>query len=223
MSVVLYSYWRSSTSYRVRIALNISNVSYKYIPINLLTNEHKQNNEYNQLNKQGIVPTLVHKQGSKDIVLSQSLSIIEYINDVFCNNNDKILPIDPVERAHARQIAYIISCDTSPLCNMSVLKQIESISNSNTKNEWINQYIYNGLYNVEQYVQQYGSNNKYCVGNSISIADICLIPQIYNAYRFNVDISKLTSIMNIYNHCMTLKVFIDASPEKQIDCTIKQT
>lgn len=212
--IKLYSYWRSSAAYRVRIALNIKNIAHEIIPIHLVKDggeQHKK--DYRQLNPQGLVPTLI----DGDITLTQSFSILEYLEEKI--PSPAILPNNLHDRAFARQLAQIITSDTHPLNNLRVLQYLTDtleISESQ-KNTWYRHWITEGLSSVEALLAVCRTSGPYCLGEQLSIADICLIPQLYNAHRYKIPLDDWPLLAQIETHCLQLDEFITAQPEKQVD------
>ncbi|NBX85080.1 MAG: maleylacetoacetate isomerase [Gammaproteobacteria bacterium] len=201
----LYDYFRSSCSYRVRIALNLKGISYDLIPVSLLKHENDEP-AYLEINPQGLVPTW---QDDK-MILSQSLAILEYLDEAYPETT-QILPQNIMMRSKARQLSYIIACDMHPLNNLRVKEYLLDAGFSNEAFlKWYHHWLKEGFNSLEQIV----SSAPYCLGNEVTIADICLVPQIYNAKRFNFDLSSYPKLMNIYNHCQTLMPFIQAKPQE---------
>ncbi|MGD9650163.1 MAG: maleylacetoacetate isomerase [Dongiaceae bacterium] len=215
MQLKLYSYWRSSSSYRVRIALNIKEIKYEIIPVNLLKNENTAE-EYRRLNPQGLVPTLV--VGGNQI-LTQSLAIIEYLEEI--KPVPPLLPADSWARAKIRQIAQLISSDIHPLNNLGPLSYLtEKLGvTEEQKQKWYHYWVHQGFNAIEQLLMQLKSED-FCYGNQPSIADICLIPQVYNAERFKVDLKPYPAIRRIAKHCNELPAFKAAHPSAQPDAAI---
>ncbi|WP_133129342.1 maleylacetoacetate isomerase [Legionella yabuuchiae] len=208
----LYDYYRSSASYRVRIALNLKQVSYDSIPIHLVNHGGEQHHpNYLILNPQGLVPTLVENGH----VLTQSLAIIEYLNEII--PEPPLLPQSPLERANARSLAYIIACDIHPLNNLRVLNELRTLLSATDDdiNQWYHLWLKKGFESIENRLQQLSRKKPVCVGKEVSIADICLIPQIYNAKRFNLSLDEYPLINEINNFCLTIPEFSNASPEHQ--------
>ncbi|HXF90840.1 MAG TPA: maleylacetoacetate isomerase [Candidatus Nitrosotenuis sp.] len=206
----LYSYFRSSTSFRVRIALNLKGLTYSIIPINLRHQDHLSPS-YLAINPQGIVPTLID-QGR---TLTQSLAILEYLEEHY--PNPALLPSDPFNRAEVRSVAHLIGCDIHPLNNLKVLMFLESRYglNDDQKSQWYHHWIHHRFHPLEQLLLR--TSGHFCFSNQISLADVCLIPQVYNAIRFQVDLTPYPTISSIYSHCLTLPSFIHALPEHQTD------
>jgi len=183
----LYSYFRSSAAYRVRIALNLKGLDYATQAVHLVKNEQQQA-EYSVLNPSQLVPTLIDEEQS----LLQSLSILEYLEERYPTT--ALLPKNLIERAKIRAFAQAIACDIHPLNNLRVLKYLQdelSLTNEQ-KSEWYQHWILEGFKSLEVQLQR--SNGQFCFGNSATIADCCLIPQVYNAKRFKVDLSPFPKI-----------------------------
>lgn len=209
---ILYSYYRSSCSYRVRIALELSEVEYEYRAVHLVNNGGEQySNEYKALNPKMEVPLLVHNE----TVISQSLAIISYLNDTW--KKYELIPSDPKKRARALQLSEIIATGIQPLQNLSVLNFIKSEYNlsEEQKLSWGHYWISRGLDAFEAELQK--NTTKFCLGDKPSIVDCFMVPQVYNAYRFQVDMKKYPKIDEIYNQCLEIPAFQKAAPDKQID------
>ncbi len=206
----LYSYFRSSAAYRVRIALALKGLDADILPINLLKGEQKSD-DYLAINPQGLIPSL--QVG--DTVLSQSLAIMEYLEEV--DNTVPLLPSDPMARASVRAMAQLIACEVHPLNNLRVLQYLtgELGVDDATKMTWYAHWIHQGFASLEAMLKQHAG--QFCYGDTPTMADCCLIPQVYNAKRFNVELSSYPTIMRIYEHCNSLPAFIQAQPENQID------
>lgn len=206
----LYSYFRSSAAYRVRIALNLKQIAYEIQPVHLVKNEQQQAN-YVALNPSQLVPTLI----DQDQALSQSLSILEYLEEQYPEK--PLLPKDVIERAQVRAFAQVIACDIHPLDNLRVLKYLKNdlAVSDEQKNQWYQHWIIEGFKSLEKQLQH--SNGKFCFGTQATFADCCLIPQVYNAKRFKIELSAFPKIESIYQHCLTLPAFLHAAPEQQPD------
>ena len=214
----LYSYFRSSAAYRVRIALNLKGLTAQIIPVHLLNNGGEQHSvEYQQINPQQLVPTLLEQQAQQPFILSQSLSILEYLEEKF--NDIPLLPTELQQRARIRAFCQSIACDLHPLNNLRVLQYLSDILNITAaqKTAWYMHLLELGFTGLE--AQLSDSNPHFCFGNRPSFADCCLIPQVYNAKRFNMDLSAYPKIAAIYAHCNTLAAFQQAAPEVQMDAT----
>src|SRR5690606_16438554 len=210
----LYSYFRSSAAFRVRIALNLKGLSYEYLGVHLLKDGGQQLAEsYRALNPSALVPTLV----DGDAVIGQSLAIMEYLDET--HPQPALLPADPVGRARVRAIAQTIACDTHPLNNLRVLKYLKrdlQVSEE-AKNDWYRHWVKLGLESVEAMLARSSSTGRYCHGDTPTLADLCLVPQVYNARRFDCDLSALPTIPRIDAACRELPAFDLAAPEKQPD------
>lgn len=207
----LYSYWRSSASYRVRIALEVKGIQYEYVPINLVKGE-QQSAEYIAMNPSGLVPALVVANGCDSFVLTQSLAMIEYLDEKH-PEGPPLLPSDPFLRAKAREIAYAIACDIHPRQNLRVLREI---SDETQRAQAAKQVIREGLQAVEALLSS-PTAVKYCVGEALSIADLVLVPQVYNAIRWGVNMNEFPKISSIHRHLITLDPFKRAHPDVQPD------
>jgi maleylpyruvate isomerase len=210
----LYSYFRSSASYRVRIALNLKNLPYEYLPVHLLRDGGEQfKPEYRKLNHDAIVPTLV----DGDQVITQSLAIIEYLEET--HPEPPLLPSKPIDRAYVRSIVQQLACEIHPLNNLRVLKYLKRTVgvNDEVKDAWYLHWISSGFAALEEYLVADGRAGKLCFGDTPTIADICLVPQMANARRFSIDLSPYPTLRRIEAACNALPAFADAAPAKQPD------
>ena len=209
--ITLYDYVRSSACYRVRIALNLKNVPYELQQIHLVNNGGEQLKEdYLKVNPQGLVPALFDSE--KNILLTQSLSIIEYLDETY--PTPALLPKDPTSRAQVRSLALSVACEIHPLNNLRVLKYLTGTMglNEENKNAWYHHWITLGFVAFENRLQQFNKNSAYCFENSPSLADIVLVPQVFNALRFNVPLNDFPLIKKVYEHCLQHPAFIKAAP-----------
>lgn len=209
----LYSYWRSSASYRVRIALAIKGIPYEYIPVSLIADggEHLKP-EYATHNPQKLVPLLELDDGR---YISQSLAIIEYLDEQY--PHPPLLPQDAELRAQARSIALAIACDIHPLANLRVMNYLRdnlNISDS-ARTSWYHHWITEGFTAIEQILERY--DTPYALSNAPTLADIALIPQVYNARRFSIPLENFPRIISIAKLCSQMTEFQAAEPEKQLD------
>ena len=214
----LYSYFRSSASYRVRIALNLKGLAYDTVPVHLLKKGGEQfSDEYRQLNPTALIPTLVDDTLQHAAVITQSLAIIEYLDEAY--PTPSLLPASPIDRAYVRSIGLSIACEIHPLNNLRVLRYLknELKVDEEEKDAWYRHWCEQGLIAVETVLEQSGQVGKFCYGDSATLADCLLIPQVFNAQRFNCDLTKIPNIMRINDHCNTLDAFIKAAPDKQLD------
>lgn len=210
----LYGYFRSSAAYRVRIALNLKALDADLIPIHLVKNGGEQHSEaYRQINPSELVPAWVED----DFTLTQSLSILEYLQEKYPEN--ALLPQDLQQRALIRAFSQSIACDIHPINNLRVLQYLTGTLNisDEAKTEWYKHWVLLGFQALEAQLGQ--SNGKFCFGDAPSFADCCLIPQVYNAKRFHLDLSAFPKIEAIYQHCNSLSAFQQAAPEAQTDAT----
>ncbi len=207
----LYSFFNSSASYRVRIALALKGVEYDTQGVNIRNGE-QNSARYRRLNPVGVVPTLVTDNGE---TLGQSLAIIDWLDRHY--SQPRLLPEEDVARAKVLEIAYAIACDIHPINNMRVLRWLtdELKVSEAEKNRWYGHWVAQGLGAVEQMLAN--SNGRFCVGDAPTLADCCLIPQWANALRMHCDLSAFPRCQAIYEHCQTLPAFRAAAPENQKD------
>jgi maleylacetoacetate isomerase len=210
----LYSYWRSSAAYRVRIGLNLKGLDYETLPVHLVRDGGEQHGDaFRRANPQGLVPVLKHG----DRLLRQSLAILEYLDDAWPEN--PLLPRDPYERQRARAIALAIACDVHPLNNLRVLQYLnrDLAVATDKKDAWIQHWIRIGFDALESMLAQDPMTGRHCIGDTPGIADCSLVPQVYNARRFDVDLAPYPTIVRIEQACLALPAFDAASPENQPD------
>lgn len=214
MSLELYSYWRSSASYRVRIALNLKSLPYAYHGVDLMKEGGEQWKEtYKKVNPQSRVPTLVH-DGQR---FTQSLAIIEYLDEMY--HQPALLPKDPEGRARVRSLSQIIACDVQPLQNTSTTRYLKDTLKlgDDAVNSWLREWIKRGLDAFSAYIEHDHLSGKFCHGDTPTMADCCLVPQMYAAERFGVDPTKYSRLNLIWENCNHLKAVAAAHPSKQID------
>lgn len=212
--LALYNYFRSSAAYRVRIALNLKGLSYDYVPVHLTRDGGRQFQEpYRNMNPQHLVPLL----DDDGFQLGQSLAIIEYLDERY--PEVRLLPQDLEARARVRQIALALACDVHPLQNLRVLKYLtgELGLPEEKKQAWVQHWIRLGLEALEADLSRSSSTGRFCVGDSPTMADCVLVPQMFSAARFGVDVSAFLTLRSIQAACEALPAFTDAHPGKQID------
>lgn len=203
--VILYDYWRSSASYRVRIALNLAGISYKSVPVNLVAREHKAP-EHLARNPQGLVPSLfVDGQ-----LFTQSLAIIEYLNET--RPGLSLLPADPATRAKVRAVAHAIAMDIHPVCNLNVVAHVAELAGNaeETQKAWMKKFIGQGLAAVETMLT--ALPGPLCWGETPTLADICLVPQVYNARRWGVDLADMPRVTAVDALLASNAAFSQAKP-----------
>lgn len=202
--VVLHDYWRSSAAYRVRIGLNLLGLPYARQNVDLLAGD--QNGAENRAaNPQGLVPSL--KIDGE--VLTQSLAILEYLNET---RSAGWLPDDPILRAKARALAYAVAMDIHPICNLHVVRHAVALGGTTTE-DWMRHFITRGFGGLEALLLQ-SSTGAYCIGDAITLADICLVPQVYNARRWGVDMAPFPTIASIDAALTALPAFAAAHPDQ---------
>lgn len=211
----LYSYYRSSCSYRARIALAFKGLSYEYHAVHLVKNGGEQHKpDYVKLNPQALVPTLI----DGDFTLTQSMAIMEYLEEKY--PSPSLMPVGAEARAYVRQISLIQVADIHPINNLKVLNHIanEFGVTQQQKTDWYHKWILQGFEATEKLLERSPHRTgAFVCGDNVTMADMCLIPQVYNARRYEVPLDKFPLITQIDEHCMKLKYFIDASPEHQPD------
>lgn len=201
----LYDYWRSSASYRVRMALNLMGEGFEIIPVDLLKAE-QVGTENLARNPQGLVPTLE----IDGLGLTQSLAIIEYLNDT----RGGFLPADPAGRARVRALSYAVAMEIHPVCNLRVGRFAETASaGAITMQAWQQKFIAEGLAALETMLN-HPATGRYCHGDSITMADLCLVPQVYNAVRWGVDVTSLSQIARIVAELGEIPAIAAAHPDK---------
>lgn len=209
----LYGYYRSSTSYRVRIALNLKELDYRQQPVNLLQGEHREE-PYRQLNPQGLVPALETDEGEQ---LTQSLAICEYLEERY--PEPSLLPANAVDRARVRALVGLLAIEIHPLNNLRVLKYLtgELGIDEDTKLGWYRHWIAEGFDALEAMLAGDPRTGRYCHGDQPGLADACLVPQVYNAERFGCDLESYPTIRRIHAACNELPAFARAHPAEQPD------
>jgi maleylacetoacetate isomerase len=210
----LYTYFRSSAAFRVRIALNLKGIAYVAEPVHLLRDGGRQRTAaFTAVNPQQLLPVLEHDGHC----LTQSLAIIEYLDEVTAE--PRLLPPDPVGRARVRSLALAIACEIHPLNNLRVLQYLtETLGLSDEqKNRWYRHWVETGLAAVERRLAVEPETGGYCHGDRPTLADCCLVPQVFNARRYGCDLSAVPTILRIHEQCMALEPFRKAAPAAQPD------
>lgn len=210
----LYSYFRSSAAYRVRIALNLKGLPYDYTPVHLLKDGGQQRGEsYVQLNPQGLVPTFV----DDGLIIGQSLATIEYLDET--HREPPLLPGSPADRARIRDLALMVACDIHPINNLRILKYLKHTLHvdDDAKDAWYRHWTEEGLRALESRVAHDRGTGTFCHGEVPTLADICLVPQMANARRFNCDLSGMPTLVRIDEACRALPAFEKAAPQNQPD------
>jgi len=210
--VKLYTYFRSSAAFRVRIALNLKELSYEPVFVHLAKGEHRKP-EYASVNPQALVPTLVLDDGTR---LSQSLAIIEYLDEKYPQT--PLLPADTLGKARVRSLSDLIACEIHPLNNLRVLQHLKRAlgQSEDQVNAWYHHWIADGLAKFEAELAS-DKKGKFCYGDSPTMADCCLVPQIFNAKRYSCELAPYPITMRVFEQCMQLAAFDRAQPAKQPD------
>ena len=211
--LTLYSYWRSSAAYRVRIALNLKGLSFKTIPVHLVRQGGEQFSEaYRNINPQGLVPVLLH-QGQ---VLTQSMAICEYLDE--CFERYPLLPADALQRARVRSLVLQIACEIHPINNLRVQKYLKNqCGDALDTVEWMSHWMTEGFSAIEQQLNDKGSSDSGYYADRPGLFECFLVPQVYNAERFGTDMSAFPAICQLVTLCRGQSAFSDAVPENQPD------
>jgi maleylacetoacetate isomerase len=208
--VKLYTYFRSSAAFRVRIALNLKGLRYEPLFVHLAKGEHRKS-DYTKVNPQGLLPTLELDDGTR---LNQSLAIMEYLEEK--HPRPPLLPSEPVGKARVRALSELIACEIHPLNNLRVLQHLKRAlgQNEDQVNAWYRHWIADGLGKLEA---ELDSGARFACGEAPTMADCCLVPQIFNAKRYNCDLASYPTTMRVFEQCMKLEAFDRAQPGKQPD------
>lgn len=210
----LYSYWRSSAAYRVRIGLNLKGLPYQTVPVHLVRDGGEQHTEaFRQTNPQGLVPVLQHG----DRVFRQSVAILEYLDETW--PEPPLLPSAARDRQRVRALAQTIACDIHPLNNLRVLQYFERHWHvpQPERDGWVQHWIQEGFAALEAMLDGHPSTGTFCEGDTPTLADCCLVPQVYNARRFGVDLGAYPTVIRIEKACLAFPAFEAARPERQPD------
>ncbi|MFC2952052.1 maleylacetoacetate isomerase [Marinicaulis aureus] len=207
----LFGYWRSSATYRVRIALALKNLSYDYEPVNLLKGEQRSD-AYLDKNPTGLVPTLVADEGA---LITQSVAIIEYLEEV--HPDPSLLSGNAIARANARAIAATLACEAQPFGNVRIQNYLKNERgfDADAMKDWMNRWPGGAMAAVEKMLARTAGD--YCVGDVPGLADCVLVPQVYAAKRFGVEIGALSKLNEIYERCSKHPAFVKAHPDNQLD------
>ena len=209
----LYTFFRGSSPFRLRIALNLKGLPYEAIPVHLGKGEHRKS-EFGAVNPQQLLPALVLDDGH---VLNQSLAIIEYLDEV--HPNPPLIPKEPKARARVRSLSLLVACEIHPLNNTRTLAYLRKQMGQNEEqvNAWYRHWVADGLAKLEAEMTRGPGAGKFSHGDAPTMADCCLVPQIFNAQRFNCDLASYPTLMRVYAECMKLEAFDRAQPSKQPD------
>ena len=206
----LYTYFRSSAAFRVRIALNLKELSYEPVFVHLAKGEHRAGG-YPQINPQALLPTLELDDGTR---LNQSLAIIEFLDER--HPHPPLVPKDALARARVRSMSQLIASEIHPLNNLRVLQHLKRLGHTQEQvDAWYRHWIADGLGKLEGELQ--GKAGKFCYGDAPTMADCCLVPQIFNAKRFDCDLAPYPAAMRAFESCMKIDAFDRAQPSKQPD------
>ena len=213
MALKLYTYFRSSAAYRARIALKYKGLDYEPLSVHLRRKEHR-GDTYRRLNPQALVPALVDEDGT---VIPQSLAIIEYLEEI--QPEPALLPSSPQDRALVRAMTQLIACEMHPLCNLRILVYLKDQLNQDegSVNTWYQHWIAEGFGSLEAMVERNSADGEHCFGDSITMADVCLVPQMLNARRFDCDLDPYPALRRIDAALSDHEAFATAHPTRQPD------
>ncbi len=208
----LYTFFRSSASFRVRIALNVKGIPYESVPVSLSNGEHSQE-AYRAVNAQALVPTL-DEDGR---LLGQSLAIIEYLDEV--RGGPRLLPADPLDRHYVRAFSQIVACEIHPLNNLRTLKYVKKTYGLDDTgvNAWYRHWIAEGFAMIEAFLLRERRHGRHVFRDQVTMADCCLVPQVFNAQRYECDLKPYPTVMKLHEECMKLDAFQRAQPSQQPD------
>jgi maleylacetoacetate isomerase/maleylpyruvate isomerase len=211
--VKLYTYFRSSAAFRVRIALNLKGLAYEPQFVHLPKGQHREP-AYAAVNPQALVPTLELDDGAR---LAQSMAIIEYLDEL--HPRPALLPKDPLGRARARSLSQLVACEIHPLNNLRALQYLRKQLGQNEEQvgAWYRHWIANGFAKIEAQLAGARETGRYCHGDTPTMADCCLVPQVFNARRYEFDPKPYPTTMRVFDECMKLDAFERAQPSKQPD------
>jgi maleylacetoacetate isomerase len=214
MTLKLYTYFRSSAAYRVRIALNLKGLAYESIPTHLLRNGGEQHRaEYREVNPLGLVPAL----DDDGALLTQSLAIVEYLDER--HPSPPLLPGDARARAAIRAMAFAIACDIHPINNLRVLRYLRDVlgHGEDVVASWNREWMSRGFVALEALIGRHSADGRYCHGSQVTLADVCLLPQVFNARRYQLDLAPYPRLAAVARHLESLPAFAAARPEVQPD------
>jgi maleylpyruvate isomerase len=214
MGIKLYTYWRSSSAYRVRIALNLKGLEYEPVLISLAPGVHEnRQDEYRAINPQMLVPFF----DDGKVAIGQSMAIMEYLEEQY--PDVPLLPAAEPMRSKVRAFCNIISCEIQPLNNQRILAYVDKVlgASDEQSKDWVCQWITEGFRAAEQISVSYAHDGPYTFGKDVTLADAMLVPQMYNARRFNVPLDEFPRLVSVVDACNELQPFIDAAPENQPD------
>jgi maleylacetoacetate isomerase len=210
----LYNYFRSSASFRVRIALNLKGLPYEYVAVHLTKDGGQQfAPAFRAINPDALIPVL--DDGGQ--LLTQSLAIIEYLDET--HPRPALLPASPLERAYVRSVALAIACEIHPLNNLRVLRYLvrQLKASDEQKNAWYRHWVEQGLAALEARLVAERRCGRFVLGDAVTLGDVVLVPQIFNAQRFDCRLDHVPTVMRIFGHCMEQQAFVDAQPARQPD------
>jgi maleylpyruvate isomerase len=214
MTLRLYTYWRSSAAFRVRIALNLKGLPYESLPTHLLRDGGEQHGPaYRAVNPQGLVPAL----DDDGTLITQSLAIVEYLDET--HPQPPLLPADARARAAVRSMAYAIACDIHPVNNLRVLQYLrrEFRQDDASVTRWQQEWMQRGFAALEQWIARDSGDGLHCHGRAVTLADVCLLPQVFNARRVQLDLAPYPKLAGVARHLESLPAFAAARPEAQPD------